>query len=46
MLYELTNVSITLQKIINKTFYNSLDKFVLIYMNDILIYFEILKKYK
>ena len=45
MLFELTNASITFQKMINDILREYLNKFVLIYLNNILIYFETLKKY-
>ena len=45
MLFELTNASTTFQKIINDILREYLNKFVIIYLNDILIYFETLKKH-
>ena len=39
MLFELTNASTTFQKMINDILYEYLNKFVIIYLNDILIYF-------
>src|SRR5436190_15788859 len=40
MLFELTNTSAIFQKLINHMLYNHLDKFVIVYLDDILIYFE------
>ena len=38
MSFELTNVSANLQNLINNTFREFLNEFVIIYLNDILIY--------
>ena len=38
MLFELTNTSATFQKLINHVLYDYLNKFVITYLNDILIY--------
>src|SRR5204862_7795084 len=46
MLFELTNVSTTFQELINHMLYNHLNKFVIAYLNDILIYFENKEDYK
>src|SRR5205809_5598012 len=40
MLFELTNVSVTFQKLINHVLYNHLNKFVITYLDNILIYSE------
>ena len=40
MSFELTNTSVTFQKLINHVLYNHLNKFVITYLNNILIYFE------
>src|SRR5205809_3075029 len=40
MLFELTNMSAMFQELINHVLYNHLDKFVIAYLNDILIYFK------
>ena len=40
MLFELINASITFQTIINDLLRSYLDKFMIIYLNDILIYFK------
>ena len=45
MLFELIIASTTFQKIINDILREYLNKFVIIYLNDILIYFETLKKH-
>ncbi len=45
MLFELTNVLITCQKIINNILRQYLNQFVIIYLNDIIIYLKILKEY-
>ncbi len=45
MSFELTNVSIMYQKIINDALRQYLDRFVIIYLNNIIIYLKILKKY-
>ena len=38
MSFELTNASVNLQTLMNDTFREFLDKFVIVYLNDILIY--------
>ena len=40
MLFELTNTSAMFQKLINHMLYDYLDKFVIAYLDDILIYFK------
>ena len=40
MFFELTNASITFQTMMNEMLRSYLDKFVIIYLNDILIYFK------
>ncbi len=45
MLFELTNVLIMCQKIINNVLRQYLNRFVIAYLNDIIIYSKILKKY-
>ncbi len=40
MLFELINMLMTFQELINHVLYNHLNKFVIIYLNDILIYSE------
>src|SRR5204863_4622168 len=40
MLFELTNASVTFQKLINHVLYNHLNEFVITYLDDILIYSE------
>ena len=45
MLFELTNASTTFQKMINDTLREHLNKFVIIYLNNILIYSKTLKKH-
>ncbi len=45
MLFELTNVSTTYQEIINDILRQYLNQFVIIYLNDIIIYSKILKKH-
>ena len=40
MLFELTNVSVTFQELINHVLYDHLNEFVITYLNDILIYSE------
>src|SRR5438034_11757046 len=40
MLFELTNTSTTFQELINHVLYNHLNKFVITYLNNILIYSE------
>ena len=46
MSFELINVSATLQRAVNKALYNYLDVFVIIYMNDVLIFSEIKKEHE
>ncbi len=45
MLFELTNVLTTCQKIINDALRQYLNQFVIAYLNDIIIYLNILKKH-
>ncbi len=45
MSFELTNVSTTCQKIINDTLRQYLNRFVIAYLNDIIIYLKILKEH-
>ena len=45
MLFELTNVSTTCQEIINDTLRQYLNRFVIVYLNDIIIYLNILKEH-
>ena len=45
MSFELTNTSTIFQKMINDTLREYLNKFVIIYLNDILIYFKTFKKH-
>ncbi len=45
MLFELTNASTTYQEIINNILQQYLNRFVIAYLNDIIIYSKILKKY-
>src|SRR5204863_6841870 len=40
MSFELTNMSATFQELINHVLYNHLNKFVIAYLNNILIYFK------
>src|SRR5438876_4432000 len=40
MSFKLTNVSATFQDLINHVLYNHLDKFVIAYLDNILIYFK------
>ena len=40
MLFKLTNTSATFQKLINYVLYDHLNEFVIMYLNDILIYSE------
>src|SRR5436190_10568585 len=40
MLFRLTNTSATFQELINHMLYNHLNKFVIVYLDDILIYFK------
>ena len=46
MFFELTNVFAMLQKIVNKTLYDYLNIFVIVYMNDVLIFSKIKEKHK
>ena len=46
MFFELINVLITFQFYINKSLFGLLDNFVIIYLNNILIYSESLKQHK
>ena len=41
MPFELTNVLTTIQKMVNKTLQSYLDRFAIIYMDDILVYSDI-----
>ncbi len=45
MLFELTNVLTTCQEIINNVLRQYLNQFVIIYLNDIIIYLRTLKKH-
>ncbi len=45
MSFELTNVSTTCQKIINDALRQYLNRFVIAYLNDIMIYLKILKEH-
>ncbi len=45
MSFELTNVLATCQKIINNILRQYLNRFVIAYLNDIIIYSKFLKKY-
>jgi hypothetical protein len=45
MSFELTNASTTCQEIINNILQQYLDRFVIAYLNNIIIYSNILKKY-
>ncbi len=45
MSFELTNVLITYQKIINNALRQYLNRFVIAYLNDIIIYLKFLKKH-
>ncbi len=45
MSFELTNASTTCQEIINDALRQYLNQFVIIYLNDIMIYLKILKKH-
>ena len=40
MLFELINISVIFQKLINHVLYNYLNKFVIVYLDNILIYFK------
>ena len=46
MLFELTNASASLQTLINDTFKEFLNKFVIVYLNDILIYSQNVKQHQ
>ena len=46
MLFELTNTSATFQELINHVLYDHLNKFVIAYLDDILIYFKNKKNHK
>src|SRR5204862_8153060 len=46
MLFELTNMSVTFQELINHVLYDHLNEFVIAYLNDILIYFKNEKDYE
>src|SRR5947207_4627172 len=46
MLFRLTNTLATFQELINHVLYNHLNKFVIAYLNDILIYFKNEKNHK
>src|SRR5204863_6385516 len=46
MSFRLTNTSATFQELINHVLYDYLNKFVIAYLNDILIYFENEKDHK
>src|SRR5438046_2909419 len=46
MLFRLTNISATFQELINHVLYNHLNKFVITYLNNILIYSENKEKHK
>ena len=46
MLFELTNALIMFQKLINHILYNHLNKFVITYLNNILIFSENKKNYE
>jgi len=45
MLFEFTNVSTTCQEMINDALRQYLDRFVIIYLNNIMIYSNILKEH-
>jgi len=45
MSFELTNALTTCQEIINNVLQQYLNRFVIAYLNDIIIYLNILKKY-
>ncbi len=45
MSFELTNASTTYQKIINDILRQYLNRFVIVYLNDIIIYSKILKEH-
>ena len=46
MFFELTNAFAILQRIVNKTLYDYLDVFVIVYMNDVLIFSKIKEKHE
>ena len=46
MSFKLTNTSTTFQELINHVLYDHLNKFVIAYLNNILIFSEIKKKHK
>ena len=46
MSFKLMNTSATFQKLINHVLYDHLNKFVITYLNDILIFFETEKKHE
>src|SRR5436190_1441565 len=46
MLFRLTNASITFQELINHVLYDHLNKFVITYLDDILIFFKTEKKHE
>src|SRR5437773_9671685 len=46
MSFKLTNTSVTFQKLINHVLYNHLNEFVIMYLDDILIYFKNKKDHK
>ena len=46
MYFELTNVFAISQRIVNKILYDYLNIFVIVYMNDVLIFFKIKKKHE
>src|SRR5204863_7005278 len=46
MLFRLTNTPATFQELINHVLYDHLNKFVITYLNDILIYFKNKKDHK
>src|SRR5205809_6621930 len=46
MLFRLINTSATFQELINHVLYNHLDEFVIVYLDNILIYFKNKKNHK
>ena len=46
MLFELTNASTMFQELINHVLYDHLYKFIIAYLNDILIFFKTEKKHE
>ena len=46
MLFGLTNASATFCKLMNEVFYEYLDKFVVVYLEDIVVYSPNLEEYK